>query len=380
MASLQQSPRLDILASTLVTGGAERVIEALARGLPENGFSVRVLCLHEPGDVGASIARSGTPLVSRFARFRFDPFAIVRLSHALGNDRRAVLFVLDHHDAIFAGALASRVAGVKHRLIAVHSMGLWGKRSSFSRSDRFVLGAYERIIALANSHADYLVEREHIERERVRVVPNGVDTRRFRPAQSAAERESTRAALAIPKERFVVSIVAALRPEKNHSMLLEAAAKIVERRTDFLFLIVGEGREGARLLSKARKLSLGEQVRFMGRRSDVPRILTASDASVLCSWPVVETFPLAVLEAMACGVPVVATEVGAVREMLVPGEEGFIIGSGDVDALVRALLDLAERPEMRIRVGMQARKRVERDFTVEQMIKHYIDCINEIIT
>jgi len=337
-----------------------------------------VLCLREPGEVGAALARRGVPVISRLARFRFDPYACIRLASVLRGDRGGVLLSLDHHDAVFAGAIASRCAGMRHRLLAVHSTGLWGRKSSFSWSDRLVLGAYERIIALAKAHADHLSERERIERTKLSIIPNGIDAGRFKPAWSEGERAGLRSALSIPGERFVVAIVAALRPEKNHAMLLEAVSRVAKRRGDFLFLVVGEGVEGARLQRIARDLSLGELVRFMGRRDDVSDILAAADALVLCSHPVVETFPLVVLEGMACALPVVATDVGAVREMLVSGEEGFIVPPGDVDALSAVLIELAGDGGMRRRVGIRARERVMRDFTMETMVQRYAALISDI--
>jgi glycosyltransferase involved in cell wall biosynthesis len=377
MARAGQSPRVEILASTLVTGGAERVIEALVLGLPAVGFPARVICLHEPGEVGAGIARRGAPVVSRIARFRRDPFAYVRLARLLARNRGAVLLCLDHHDAVFTGSIASRGAGLKHRFLAVHSTGLWGKPSSFSTSDRLVLGSFERIVALAKAHADYLVRREGIEEGRIRIIPNGIDVGRFHPARSQGERESLRCALSIAASRFVVMIVAALRPEKNHGMLLDAAARIKARRDDFLFCVVGEGPEAEALLRRSRDLSLGDTVRFMGRREDVPALLSAADAAVLCSHPIVETFPLALLEAMSCGLPVVASDVGAVREMMVDGEEGRIISSGDVEALAGTLVALADAPERGRRMGVKGRERVVRDFTVEGMVGRYAKLFGE---
>jgi glycosyltransferase involved in cell wall biosynthesis len=124
-------------------------------------------------------------------------------------------------------------------------------------------------------------------------------------------------------------------------------------------------------------LSLGDGVRFLGRREDIPEILAAVDASVLCSHPVVETFPLAVLEAMACGLPVVASDVGAVREMIADGEEGRIVPPGDVEALAGALVSLAEAPEAARAMGSRGRARVVRDFTVETMVGRYAEMFGE---
>ena len=190
-----------------------------------------------------------------------------------------------------------------------------------------------------------------------------MDTGRFRPIRSEGERGATRSALSIPASRFVVVIVAALRPEKNHGMLLDAAARIKARRDDFMFLVVGAGPEEERLRRRSRELSLGDTVRFLGRREDIPEILSAADLSVLCSHPVVETFPLAVLEGMASGLPVVAPDVGAVREMIVDGEEGRIVPADDIDAFAGTLAALADAPEARKLMGTKGRARVLRDFT-----------------
>jgi glycosyltransferase involved in cell wall biosynthesis len=377
MTRAGQSPRVEILASTLVTGGAERVVEALVSGLPAHGLPARVLCLHEPGEIGAAIAGRGAPVVSRIARRRRDPFVFVRLASLLARNRDAVLLTLDHHDAVFAGSVASRCAGMKHRFLAVHSTGLWGKRSSFSASDRLVLGSYEGVVALAKAHAEHLARREGIEERKIRIIPNGVDAARFRPARSEGEREALRKALSIPAACFVVAIVAALRPEKNHELLLDAAARIGARRGDFLFLVVGEGPERAKLQRRSRDLALGGAIRFLGRRDDIPEILRAADASVLCSHPVVETFPLAVLEAMSSGLPVVSSDVGAVREMMLDGDEGRIISSGDAAALVEALVSLADALDARKRMGIRGRERVVRDFTVEGMVARYAEMLGE---
>jgi glycosyltransferase involved in cell wall biosynthesis len=254
-------------------------------------------------------------------------------------------------------------------------MGLWGRGSSFSRSDRLVLGAYHRIVALAKAHAEYLAEREKIARKKLCIVNNGIDTNRFHPVNSDEERRAIRDALELPHGIFVVAIVAALRPEKNHEMLLAAASRMLRVRRDFVVLIVGEGAEAGKLHVLARDLSLGANVRFMGRRSNVSDVLAAADASVLCSHPIVETFPLVVLEAMASALPVVATNVGGVNEMLTSGEEGFLIPPGDVEGLAATLLMLADKPELRKKIGARGRERVVRDFSEQTMVRRYADLL-----
>jgi len=239
-----------------------------------------------------------------------------------------------------------------------------------------VMPLYERIIALARTHARHLVEHERIDERKIRVVNNGIDTVRFHPV-TEGERSRIRTTLGIPLESFVAAIVAALRPEKNHEMFLAAASRMAALRKDSVFLVVGDGAEAEKLHRIAGALSLGGVVRFLGRRDDVAEILAAADASVLCSHPVVETFPISVLEAMACGVPVVSTDVGAVREMFVDGSEGFIIPPGDGEALAAALAALAIDPAARRGIGERARERAVREFTVERMVRAYAELFDE---
>lgn len=360
-----------ILASTLVLGGAEKVVRALALGLPGHGFNPHIICLRGLGSVGEDLCRRGVTARFGLMRSRFDAAVFVRLYNLFREGRESILYVLDHHDALFWGGLASRAAGVRWRITPVHSTGLWGKKGSFTFTDRLVLPLYDRVVALSAMHADYVARRGGIDHSRIAVINNGIDTGRFRPVESREERGRVRESLALAPGDFVVAIVAALRPEKNHEMFLRAAARFHARGGSGVFLVVGDGKEAGKLHGLAGELGLGSAVRFMGARDDIPAILAASDVSVLCSHPVVETFPLSVLEAMACGVPVVVTAVGSIPEMLADGREGFIIPPSDVQALTEALLELERDAGRRTAMGARARERVESEFSQARMIAEY---------
>jgi glycosyltransferase involved in cell wall biosynthesis len=368
-----------LLSSTLATGGSEMVFRALALKLPGYGFVPHLVCLRDPGEVGMDISRRGVIAHFNLSRGRFDPGALFRLSRLLRRDRDAIMLTLDHHDAVFLGAWASTFAGLKHRVMAVHSTGLWSKSGSLSRTDRLVLPRYERIVALAGLHAEYLQHKEGLPPERIAVINNGIDPERFRPTSSAGERLQTLQKLRLPDGRFIVTIVAALRPEKNHVMLLRAAAEVSRRRDSFLFLIVGEGKEAGKLQEIARELSLGESVRFMGRREDIPEIMSISNVSVLCSHPVVETFPLAILESMAAGVAVVSTRVGSIPEMIEEGVEGFLIPPGNTKALAQSLERLEADPQLAQEMGSRGRAKVLERFSEDHMVKGYAELFREML-
>jgi glycosyltransferase involved in cell wall biosynthesis len=379
MVSSVTSRNVLMLASTLVTGGAENVFKALALGLPRHGFTTRVACLYGPGEVGDEIAGGGVELRCGFSRGRFDVSPFFGLVRKMRKDRVDVFLALDHHDAVFWGALAAAAAGVRNRILAVHSTGLWAKGGTFSLSDRTVLSRYSRIVALAEAHARYLESVERIDRERIAVINNGIDIERFRAAASRRDAGRMRDELGLPPESFVATIVAALRPEKNHEMLLRSAAEISAKGKNAAFLIVGEGKEAGKLQTLARELSLEDKVTFTGRRNDIPEILSISDVCVLCSHPVVETFPLSLLEAMACGVPVVATAVGSIPEIIEDRRDGLLVEPGNVGALAEAILTLIDDPGMRERMGGAAAAKASERFSEERMVADYAALLTDLI-
>ncbi len=375
MGSRRSRRKIFILCSTLVTGGAEMVIKALATGMSRYGHDVEVICLRLPGHVGQQLIDAGVTLRSGVARGRFDlsSFAKLKRIFSVGDD--PVLIVLDHHDAILLGATASQMAGIRSRILSVHSTGLWGKKGTFSFTDRLVLRMFDRFVALAPPHARFLEKDGRIPPEKIILVPNGIDTDRFSPPVSIDHKKELRRQYSIPENDFVVTIVAALRPEKNHDMFIDVADKLLRSHDDFTFLIAGGGAEAGKLHEIVEKTAKPDRIRFMGVRDDIDRIFALSDAATLCSYPVVETFPLTVLEAMSSGLAVVSTDVGSIAEMFLDGEEGMLVPSGDSILMADTLLRLKSDPALLAGIGKMARKRVLRDYSEENMIRGYSELV-----
>ncbi|MBN2071276.1 MAG: glycosyltransferase [Candidatus Krumholzibacteriota bacterium] len=371
MNSTGKDKNLIIVCSTLVTGGAEVIVKALCELLPRHRLEPVLVCLREPGEVGEAIASSGIRTFSRLAGARYDPLAVFRLAGVLKRYPGAGIIVLDHHDAIFLTAIATKFIDGRRKVLSVHSTGLWKTGKIFNWTDRLVLGSYDKVIALADNHRDFLSENEGVSDDRLVIINNGVDIARFHPVETR-EKKGAKKLLGLSDEDFVVTIIAALRPEKNHMMFIEAALKIAESEGGrFRFLIVGEGPMETGLKKAADRLLSQGTLKFLGRREDTESILAATDVAILSSFPVVETFPLTILEAMATGLPVISTAVGSIPEMLEDGREGILIESGDVGALAENMIRLSKERTFREEIGRKARDRVIRDFSVDRMIEGY---------
>ncbi|MCU0638963.1 MAG: glycosyltransferase [Candidatus Krumholzibacteria bacterium] len=370
--------RVTILCSTLVTGGAEMVVRALALGLAGYGIMPRIVCIREPGTIGEEIKNGGIAVLSGISGGRRDIGAVVKLARILAAERDSILLCLDHHDAIFAGVLASRMAGQKHRVLCVHSTGLWNRKGTFSFTDRMALPHFERVVALAENHARYLCDDGGMDPGKIVLIRNGVDTRKFRPESDACAKASLREELGIPRDDLVVTMAAAMRPEKNHMMLVCAASRLLGGDPGYTFLMAGDGAEAPAIRKRAAGLGIEGKIRFLGVRRDMERIFSVTDVSVLCSHPVVETLPLSILEAMSSGAAVVSTRVGSIPEMMEDGREGILIESGDVEALARSLQSLKKDPGLRMALGENARKRVEKDFSESGMLKAYAELFSRI--
>jgi glycosyltransferase involved in cell wall biosynthesis len=206
-----------------------------------------------------------------------------------------------------------------------------------------------------------MVERAHLPAERILVIPNGVDTRPF-----SLRRGGFREREGIPADRTVITTVGRLDTQKGLPYLLEAARLVTRGRPDLRFLVVGEGPRRRDLLRHRDRLGLKGHVSFLGFRTDIPQILADSDIFVLPSlW---EGMPIVLLEALAAGLPAVATDVPGVTEVLTDGETGLVVPPKDAGALARALRELLDDPALRRRFAQAGRRRVAEDFGWEKVV------------
>lgn len=356
------------LQASMPVGGAERLVQSLMRALDPGRFGTLSVNLYAPGAVGEQLAAEGRAVVSGLAGHRFDPRVGGRLAEVLEAGRADVVYVIDSALPMFWAGWLRRRRDRPRLVVGFHSTGKADDWLQHAVARASAVPVADRYVALAPSHESHLIERLKLDPGRITVIGSGVDLERFHPAE---DRVSAKRAAGFGADEPLVGIVAALRPEKNHAMFLRMAARVAHEAPAARFLVIGEGPERLRLEELARDLRLEGHVQFLGARHDVPGLFRALDVVVLCSLPVVETFPVTLLEALATGVPVVSTRVGSIADIVEEPETGFLVAPGDEAALASAVGRLLADPVGRGRMGRAARTQAERRFDQRDMIAAY---------
>ena len=267
-------------------------------------------------------------------------------------------------DASIAGVLAAKFAGNTTVIGTRRNQGYW-----LTPTEKVIQKYLDKWITcyIANSQntKQWQMETEGIAEDRIHVIHNGFDFSVFDTIPTNA-RQTVRAALGIPVDTPVITIVANLRSVKDHVTFLKAARLVADNCLETRFLIVGEGPERPALEDLSKVLGLQSQVHFMGKRTDIPQILSASNVGVLSSKS--ESFSNAVVEYMAAGLPVVATDVGGVREAVDDGINGFIVPVGDSVLMGKRIVELLHAHSIN-EMGQESRQRCTERFTLSSMVE-----------
>ena len=364
---MDRPARLCLVLNAALVGGAEVVLLEMFRHLDPAKVRPELVCLREEGPLAADFRAAGFD-VSVFGRHGWkDLRATARLFRHFRRTRPDVVLVPHFQRApLVLGPWFAKLAGVPGSVIAAHNMDEHhvGRRV-LPRYVVETLWITKGLALLVPSQSRYLHEIEGVGRHpwsRVPeyLVPNGI---RIPPLPDPAVRTEVRAELGLDPDDVVAVIVARITEIKGHDLLIRALARLAPTHPRLKVLVVGEGPLADDRAALAAELGVADHVLFTGLRRDVPRLLAASDLGVLPS--VHEGVPMSVIEQMAAGLPVLASAVGGLPDIVGEGEEGHLVPSGDLDALTARLGDLAANDEHRRALGKRARLRAERDFSVE---------------
>ena len=359
--------RLRVLQVTedLGLGGLEHVAATLCTTLDPDRFETSALCLKDGGALADDLTARGIP-VFRLPppRGRADYFAATKIARIL---RRQRIDVIHTHNtsAFIDGGLAALLAGTPTHVHTDHSRLFPDKR-------RYMIAEYVmshfayRVVGVSDHTVDELRRYERIPLSKLTTIPNGIDAHAFdRDRDGTAKRRE----LGIPLTSTIIGAAVRLTEQKGLTYLLQAMPRILAAQPDTVLVIAGEGVLADSLREQARSLGVQEQVRFIGPRRDIPELLAMFDLYALPSeW---EGLPMIILEAMASGCPIVASDVGGVRMAVRDGENGYLVQARDVDALVQRITALLGDGRRRRQFGEVGRRFFRERFSAEAMAAAY---------
>ena len=367
---------LEVMESTI--GGTRRHLVDLAGGLLDAGDELH-LCVaveREPGfrvDLERLEARGARVHELPMGR-AISPLSDWRHLARLTRIVRAVRPDVVHTHSSKAGVLgrlAARRAGCRVTVHTPHTFAFLfdamfspSKRRLFRAIETHLARSTTRVIAVSEGEASAMIAAGVVPRERVSVVPNGVDPKRFSDARPLPD-----AALGLPEGVKRILVAGLLNPAKGQDLAIEAlASEPLTGRSDVHLLLAGHGEDLARLRALAQARGLAERVHFLGWRDDLPALMASVDVLLLPSrW---EGMPYAVLEAMAAGLPVVATRVDGASDLVLPGKSGELVDVGDVAGMARALAALLTLGAAELAaLGAAGRGRVLAGYTIAHMVR-----------
>ncbi|MCG8650772.1 MAG: glycosyltransferase [Pirellulales bacterium] len=349
--------------TSMPVGGAETLLVNMMRKMDLDQVRPEVVCLKQPGPLGQQLAAE-FPVHSNLLSGKWDLRVLPRLACLMHRRRADVVVTVGAGDKMFWGRLAAHLAGVPVIASALHSTG-WP--DGVGKMNRWLTGITDAFIAVADSHGQFLREFERFPADKVHVIRNGVDCQRFCPDREA--RDDVRRELGVDANTTLVGIVAALRSEKNHLMLVRAAARLKNQFPQARWVIIGDGPQRGKIEHLARELGVSDRLLLLGTRHDTPRLVSALDVFTLCSLN--EASPVSILEALACQVPVVATDVGSVSESVVAGKTGYLVPSQHDSEYADAIGRLLGDADLRRVMGQCGRQRVLQRSSLEAMVEGY---------
>jgi glycosyltransferase involved in cell wall biosynthesis len=360
-------------------GGAESLALQIALRLDPQRFESTLCASRWPGPPAlADSARQGQQELSeagvRFLalgrRRKLDVWVWARLERYLRREHVDVVHAHKFGSNVWA-ALIGRLAGVPVVLAHEHTWSFEGEPLRRLLDRELIARCADRFIAVSREDRRRMTEVERIDPSRTLFLPNGMT------APESPSGHDVRAELGIAADAPVIGTVCVMRPQKALHVLLRATAELLPRRPGLQVLIAGYGPEREALERLASELGVVGAVRFLGARSDVPDVLRALDVAVSCSD--FEGSPLAVMEYMDAALPVVATNVGGVPDLIEPGVQGLLIPRGDHVALAGAVDELLDDPQRRLQMGERGRERRRSEFSLDVLVGRLEDLYIELL-
>jgi glycosyltransferase involved in cell wall biosynthesis len=349
-------------------GGAETLTLNVAIELKALGHDVRIALLKSGGGLAAVSHEAGLRCETVGVESGISPANATRLAHILRAAQPDAVVCVNFNATLW-GRLAAVLAHVPVIITAEHSTATLAVRegSTAPLANRLLSGWTDAIIAVDQSQSTWLATQGNPV-SRIRVIANGIAIGAFADIAPLPDGDDG---------CVTVGIVASTLPAKNHKRFIRAARRVSDRIPAARFLVVGDGPLLTEIRAYAAEQGLADSVEFAGRVDDVAAQLARMD--VVCLTSDTEAVPLSLMEAQAAGRPVVATDVGGVAGIVSDGVTGFVVPPEDENALAEAIVRLAASPELRIRLGANARERALDEFDIRRTAREYEELLRTLI-
>lgn len=363
--------RILLIIPTLDRCGAEKQLCLLARGLPRERFDVHVCVLTRDGPLRSLLDEARIPVTLIGKSWKLDPAAYVRLRRHIRRLQPDLV-----HTWLFAanayGRQAAWSAGVRRLVAGERCVDPW-KRWHELAIDRRLARRTRRLVTNSPGVVDFYV-RQGIPAEKFVVIPNAVEP----AAASSRTRQQVLQQLGLPPGSRLIGAVNRLWPQKRVKDLIWAADLLKVVRDDTHLLIIGDGPHRWRLERFRDQVEIADRVHFLGEREDVPQLMPHFD----CLWlgSQYEGQSNAVLEAMAAGVPVVATDIPGNRDLVVHEQTGFLLPVGDRAGFAQRTIQVLDDPELARRFSQSARQRIRDEFSLEKMLQRHTELYEQVLS
>jgi glycosyltransferase involved in cell wall biosynthesis len=360
---------------SLDLGGAQTFLLDLVRHHDREHYLPELAVMHGRGVYASAFENEGITIHS-LSPVKFPPMYLPNFWRLMKKGGYDIL-----HFHLFGANLCAKplaiVAG--HPAIVVHDQCNDASREEsplLLAADAFWNRLSDQVIAVSESTRRYLLDREDLEDSKVTMIPNGIDTEMFRSA-TLEQKRSARLALHLAPENFVIGGVGRLVPQKNFSLFLKVAAGVARDYPEVVFLIAGTGPLESQLSAEAKTLGICDHVRFLGHVSDRVTLYHALDAMLMTSD--FEGTPMTLLEAMASGVPVVASSVDGVAEVCIHGKSALLASPGDFGNFEKALSCLIEEESLRKTLGVAGRRAVVERYDIRGIARRIEEIYGEVL-
>lgn len=371
------------IIGSLRPGGAERHLVELVKTLDKELFEPIIYCLSEKGDLAKEIEKKGILVRdfdlknkrSKILHLKELMKLISIMSKRLKEDKPKIV-----HTYLFwaniLGGISAKMAGIQYLITSRRSLGLYKNGRKMMQVIENVMNIFTDVVTVNSKEVlNDTLNREKFIKGKIKLLYNGVDSKRFKKNNDTTKLKEM---LNIPTEDIVITNVSNLIHYKGHFDFIEASRIMMRQHPEVTILLVGRdgGMQGL-LQEKVKEYGLDDKIRFLGSRGDIVELLSITNIQVLSSHE--EGFSNAILEGMACSLPLVVTDVGGNSEAVLDGINGFVVPAKSPRTLADALIKLLNNKSILESFGIESRKRIENYFTIEMMKESYEKMYIELI-